>query len=84
MAVLSDSERLASWREIMNTLSQSRLSCSLTKDQLWAAVDAADNWINSNAASYNSALPAVARTGLSAKQKALILAVVIMRRYGAT
>lgn len=46
-----------------------------------AAFNAADDWAVANAASFNSALPPAARTGLTAAQKAALLAAVLMRRY---
>jgi hypothetical protein len=55
---------------------------SLTKADLRAAVDAADAWADSNAAAFNAALPAAARTALTARQKAALLAFVIERRHG--
>jgi len=82
MAVLSDPERAAVHALIMTDLSKVREACSLTKTQLRAAMDAADDWANSNAASYNSALPAAAQAGLSAAQKARLLAYVITKRWG--
>jgi hypothetical protein len=57
------------------------ISGALTKAQLRAAIDAADAWVDSNAASYNTALPLPARTVLTAGQKALILVYVVTRRW---
>lgn len=83
MAALSDSDRVTIWKTAMHDLSMDRDSCSLVKAELRAAVDAADSWADSNAASYNSALPAVARNGLTSSQKARILMLVLRRRYEA-
>jgi hypothetical protein len=45
-----------------------------------AAVDATDDWIEANQASFNSALPLPARTALTSKQKVrLFLSVAQMR-----
>jgi hypothetical protein len=55
---------------------------TIDKPALRAAVDAADAWVDSNAASFNSALPVAARTRLSARQKAKVLLAVIERRFG--
>jgi hypothetical protein len=45
-------------------------------------VDAADDWLSANAASFNAALPAAARAGLSPAQKARLVAAVALRRFG--
>lgn len=66
-------QRLAQWKV---------LSCGITKAELKAAIDAADDWIEANQASFNSALPTAARTILSLVQKTLILCYVAMKRAG--
>ena len=53
----------------------------LLKTDWRAAVDAADIWANSNAASFNSALPTTARNNLTAAQKALLLMFVVSKRF---
>lgn len=57
-------------------------SCSFSKGDLRAAVDATDTWIDSNQASFNSALPAAFRTNASLAQKTLLFCYVAMRRAG--
>lgn len=81
MAALTNADRIAIWQKMMEAMSRANESCSLTKPQLRAAIDAADDWADTNAAAYNNALPAAARTNLTAKQKAYLLALVIMRRW---
>jgi hypothetical protein len=82
MAVLSDSDRAALHTSWMQDLSSSRSSiATLAKAQLRAAIDAADQWADDNASSYNTALPVAARNNLTAKQKAQLLMFVIRRRY---
>lgn len=80
MAVLSDTDRLRIWRGLMRFWSKSGESCGITKVDFRAAVDAADSWLDTNAASYNSALPAAARTSFTVEQKAMLLAVVALMR----
>jgi hypothetical protein len=46
---------------------------SLTRAELRAAIDAADDWVVANAPSFNSAL--------TAPQKALLLSYVVRRRW---
>lgn len=53
------------------------------KADVLAAIEAADDWVEANAASFNAALPIAARTTLSARQKARILMHVIVKRYEA-
>jgi hypothetical protein len=78
VAVLGESDRAACWKDWM---ARNLEACGFTKTQLRAAVDAADDWANSNAASYNSALPLPFRTAATAAQKALLLVFVIARRH---
>lgn len=55
---------------------------TLTKPDLKAAVDAADDWCDANASSFNTALPQPFRGTANASQKNLLLAYVCMRRAG--
>jgi hypothetical protein len=55
---------------------------ALSKADLRAAVDATDDWIDSNAASFNQALPVAARTELTATQKTFLFCYVALRRAG--
>ena len=82
MAVLSTADRNIIWQKWMEDCSSQRLALpGLVKDNILAAINAADSWADSNAVSYNSALPLPARTSLTAKQKADILLYVIRRRF---
>lgn len=80
MAVLSNSDRIAVWEQWMRE-NRATIAGAMTRGELRAAVDAADNWADSNAASFNSALPLPARTVLSSTQKAALLNYVIARRW---
>lgn len=79
MAVLPDLDRERVWRWLLRHLLG---SCAFTKSELRAAVNAADDWADTNAAAYNLALPLAFRTNATATQKALLLAAVVMRRHG--
>lgn len=83
MAVLADNDRLALWGEAMQTMSARREPIALTKLEILAAVQAADDWANANAnaASFNAAIPLPARTALTGRQKAELLMLVIRRRW---
>lgn len=54
----------------------------VTKPQLRAAIDATDDWIDSNQTSFNNALPAPFRTSASLTQKTFLFCYVAMRRAG--
>ena len=76
MAILSDAQRREAWAEMM------RLGgVSIQKTHLRAAFDAIDDWLDANASTINTAIPQPARSGLTTPQKALLLALVIRKRY---
>lgn len=79
MAVLPalDRDRIVRWFMRRNTE-----PVGITKAQLRAAVDATDDWIDTNAAAFNTALPLAARNALSATQKTILFCWVAMRRAG--
>lgn len=82
MAVLSSTIRQQLWRGLMRSWSrQGETRAGVTKDDLQAAVNAADDWANSNAASFNTALPSAFKNNATAGQKALLLAVVVLARF---
>ncbi len=81
MAVLVDADRRTIWAAFMSEMSSRRDSLDLNKNDLRAAVDAADDWVDTNAASFNAAIPVTARTALNAKQKAELLTFVVRRRW---
>lgn len=79
MAVLSDADR----RRVWSGLIRRELAIpTLTKADYRAAVDAADAWVDANAASFNNALPAAFKNNASTAQKALLLMLVTARRFG--
>ena len=82
MAVLTNEKRKALWEEFMRQLSTRREPLgALTKAELRDAVNAMDDWINSNSASFNTAIPQPARGELTAKQKAELFMFVIRGRF---
>lgn len=84
MATLLDAVRRAVWADFMQVISRESDPIAITKDNLRAAIDAADTWVDANAASFNSALPVAARNGLTPKQKARLLVFVVARRFEET
>jgi hypothetical protein len=81
MAVLDETNRARVCAQVMREAELGTLT-GMTKADLRAAVDAVDSWIDTNASSYNSALPQPARGALTLQQKTLLLCWVAMRRAG--
>ena len=81
MAILADADRAAVAADLMRDLSDAREACGTLKADLRAAVNAADDWANTNAAAFNLALPLAARTTLTAAQKARLLMRVVRERW---
>lgn len=83
MALLTEAQRQAVTNVFMRDRSEKRdVLPGVKKTDLRAAIDATDQWIEDNQASYNSALPAVVRTNLSLAQKTLLFCYVAMKRGG--
>lgn len=80
---LDATNRLRVWAQLMRSFPDALLPFpAVTKPQLKAAVDATDDWIDANAASFNTALPQPFRGAATTAQKAYLLAFVTMRRSG--
>lgn len=82
MAVLSDPNRESVWADFMRTLTPNgETSPLMTKADLRAAVNAADDWADTNASSFNTALPTAFKNNATAKQKARLLVWVVEKRW---
>ena len=81
MAVLPDNDRRAIWANLMRQISARNEGLGVTKADILAAVQAADDWVDTNASSFNSAIPQPARSSLAAKQKIELLMFVLRRRW---
>ena len=81
MAVLLEADLVAVWAEAQRLASEMNIELAVVKSVLRDAVNATDQWIDDNAASYNSALPVAARNNLTTKQKARLFMMVARRRY---
>jgi hypothetical protein len=79
VAVLSDGDRAAVWLQWMRLNAE---GCGITKADLRAAVNALDDFLDTNASAINTAIPQPARGSLSAAQKARLLSLVALRRFG--
>jgi hypothetical protein len=80
MATLPTEDRTKVFAGLLRYWSNSREPVSLTKAEFQAAVDATDDWIEANQASFNAALPTAARTNLTLTQKTLLFCAVAMAR----
>ena len=80
MANLSDVNRALVAAEYNRSFPHGE-TCSATKNDIRAATDAIDAWLNTNAAAMNSAIPQPARGLLTVKQKARLLMRVVSKRY---
>jgi len=80
MVAMSEADREEIWREMLAKNRDGEID-SLTRPELRALIDAADDWVVANAASFNSALPQPGRGVLTTPQKALLLSYVVRRRW---
>lgn len=81
MAVLTNEDRQKLWADYMRYSSNIREEIGLTKAELREAVNATDDWINANQASFNNALPAAAKANLTQKQKVRLFLEVAQKRF---
>lgn len=83
MATLSENSREQISVIIQSEISSESLSVgSMTSSDIRAAVDATDDWQNSNAASFNTALPSAAQFNLSPTLKNRLFNLVAKNRWG--
>ena len=85
MAVLTNEDRAELWAQFMRTACARNENISaggaMTKQELRAAVDAVDQWVSDNQASFNTALPEPAKSVLSADHKAKLLVFIVKKRW---
>ena len=81
MSVLPELDRMRIRRGLVRYWSRFWESTgSMAKDDIKPAVDATDNWIEANQASYNAALPDVFRNNATQMQKTLLFCAVALAR----
>lgn len=83
MPVLTTGDRAAIHGVVMQDLSRALEPCAVLKADLRAAIDALDQWVSDNTASFNAALPQPARSQLTAGQKSRLLAAIVLKRFSA-
>lgn len=81
MAALVTQDRIDTWAEFMREISRVAEPIAINKIELRAALDAVDDWVETNKVSFNNALPAAAKANLTAGQKARLLAAVVSKRF---
>jgi hypothetical protein len=81
MALLADPERLSVGKNFCEELSRNREAFAVSKPDFRAAVNAIDDWVDANAASFNAAIPQPARGAMTTKQKAALLLSIVRRRW---
>lgn len=81
MAALSQGQKDAILKYWAALVSFRREAFALNKTDAAAAVTATDNWQDSNAASFNTALPTAAKNNLTASQKSEMFNLVSKVRY---
>jgi len=81
MAVLSAGDR-AIVEGLVNRDASVIAGIGITKADLRAALDAIDDWIESNSTAFNTAIPQPARGALTSRQKAAALMYVAQKRFG--
>jgi hypothetical protein len=77
---LTSEQRAALTQLFMSDHSATRTNIPISKADIRAAINAVDDWCDTNAASFNTAIPQPARGALSSTQKALLLSYVALRR----
>lgn len=81
MAAMIDADRQDAARKwIHKAFLDLNATATLDTVAIKAAIDAADDWVDANAGSFNTALPAAFRTTATLAQKALLIAFVAMKR----
>lgn len=83
MALLTAAQLLDARKKFADRVCKDRDGLALSKPDLAAAISAIDQWVESNASAFNSAIPQPARGVLTSKQKAELLSIVALLRFSA-
>lgn len=81
MAILSGKNRELLNQAFADEESNERIKVVPGKQDIRAAIDAIDNWLEANRASFNAAIPAPAKSGLTSRQKMKLLMLIINKRW---
>jgi len=78
---LDNTQRVITWANCLEAIRDADIADSVIRDAVLAAVNAADDWVEANQASYNTALPEPFKTWATPRQKSLVLMQVVLRRF---
>jgi hypothetical protein len=78
---LTTPQRRQVWKDWVQQLSDKREALNVSKAELKAAIDGIDEFLDNNQAEINKAIPLPARTNLTARQKAELLSIVVLKRF---
>ena len=81
MALLSNKNKELLNQVFADEESNERRKVVPGKQDIRAAIDAVDNWLEANRASFNAAIPAPAKSGLTSRQKMKLLMLIINKRW---
>jgi hypothetical protein len=81
MALLSDENRFFVTAKYQTNASKLFKEIPLSKSELRSVINAIDQWIDDNQASFNSALPEPAKSVLSMKEKVELFMRVVNKRW---
>lgn len=81
MAALTTQQRRQVWKDLMEYFSQQGIDINVHKGVLLTVIGNTDDFQESIAASYNAALPAAARTALTAADKSYVFRAVAKAKY---
>jgi hypothetical protein len=80
---LTDTERRKVLRRfVLKTFKEMNNRCDMDYDDLVAAANAVDTWMDAAQSSYNSSLPEPFKSAATLEQKALLLATMAMHKGG--
>ena len=80
---LTVQEKLAAYQAFSQQISTNREEISgVVKDDVKQAVADIDDWVDANAAAFNTAISQPARGALTTEQKAALLMYVVIKRVG--
>ncbi len=83
MTALIDADRIDTMQKFVRKIFvEAAATANMDTLTIKAAVDAADDWCDTNAAAFNTALPTTFKNTATLAQKSLLLAYVVMKRGG--
>lgn len=82
MAPLDETNRQRVWAQAMRDLPRDIGMPPVTKQELRAAMDAMDDWVDGAQAAFNQALPQPFRSAATVQQKSALFMYVVARRAG--